>query len=431
MISLGFAVPARIKGNFKNIHSPYVFVYKYFGPELTKIDSVKHEAGNYQFKFKDIQRGFYRIGEDEQLSAMVVLGEDNLVINADLKDLPNSVKVENSKENNQYQKFRIFNDKHSQQVNILNQKAQSISSEHAGNQAKYQTEINKLQFTLDSLNALQKQFYRTNLKESQGLFFGKFMSMFNFPDSLTRETFFRKEDMEDEELTRGDMMPSKISFFLQRFVEPNLDQWKLASQEVLNQAIPGTKNKEVIYLTFIKLFLPYDEDQSRRLANAYLKEFPNSYYAKRALASLPKGTPVVGEAAPEITLPDPTGKNVSLSSLKGKVVLLDFWASWCGPCRKENPNVVNVYKKYKDKGFTVYSVSLDNAKANWVDAISKDNLIWTSHVSDLKGWKSSAAALYGVKGIPATFLIDQQGKIIAVNLRGETLEESLKSLLGE
>lgn len=136
------------------------------------------------------------------------------------------------------------------------------------------------------------------------------------------------------------------------------------------------------------------------------------------------------EYAPEIEMADRNGSTLALSSLKGKVVLIDFWASWCGPCRRENPNVVNMYNKYKDKGFTVFSVSLDDDKDAWLRAIEADNLIWPNHVSDLKGWQSSAAADYGVNAIPATFLIDEEGKVIGTNLRGPELEQKLQEVLG-
>ena len=158
------------------------------------------------------------------------------------------------------------------------------------------------------------------------------------------------------------------------------------------------------------------------------------------------------QPAPDIKLPSPSGKEYALSDLKGKVVLLDFWASWCRPCRMENPNVVRIYNQYKDKGFTVFSVSLDGidsrteARFNndagmikeaktqevkkWKDAIAKDGLVWDYHVSDLKKWECAPAQLYGVSSIPRTFMIDKEGRVAAVNIRGaEMIEQTLQKLL--
>jgi thiol-disulfide isomerase/thioredoxin len=136
----------------------------------------------------------------------------------------------------------------------------------------------------------------------------------------------------------------------------------------------------------------------------------------------------VGGLAADFTLNTPEGKPLSLSSFRGKIVLLDFWASWCGPCRRENPNVVKAYQRFKDKGFDILSVSLDKEKDAWVKAIADDHLTW-NHVSDLKFWDNAAAVKYGVQSIPFAVLIDKEGKIIAKNLRGEELEKKLAELL--
>ena len=138
-----------------------------------------------------------------------------------------------------------------------------------------------------------------------------------------------------------------------------------------------------------------------------------------------------GSIAPELEFSDPDGKVRKLSDLRGKVVLIDFWASWCGPCRKENPHVRAMYEKYHDRGFEIFSVSLDNNKNRWKDAIAKDGLVWPNHVSDLKGWGSAAAKLYGVSSIPSTFLVDKDGRIIAKGLRGEQLTAVLEQIFGK
>lgn len=138
-----------------------------------------------------------------------------------------------------------------------------------------------------------------------------------------------------------------------------------------------------------------------------------------------------GKNAPEILLPRPNGSMLNLSSLRGNYVLIDFWASWCGPCRRENPNVIRLYNQYKNKGFTVYSVSLDENKEAWLGAIASDGLVWPNHVSDLSRWNSPVVQAYQIQGIPHTVLVDPKGKIIATGLRGAELEQKLKDIFSK
>ncbi len=183
---------------------------------------------------------------------------------------------------------------------------------------------------------------------------------------------------------------------------------------------------------------PENLDVLKKVSDAYEKEFPDSPLTStlanqvyqievgyNKYMELNSGEKI----APEISLNNPDGKEIRLSSLRGKYVLIDFWASWCGPCRRENPNVVRLYEEYKNRGFTIYSVSLDKDAEKWKEAIIKDNLSWPNHVSDLLQWDSPMIELYGFNSIPHTVLIDREGKIIATGLRGSSLEQKLKELM--
>ena len=176
----------------------------------------------------------------------------------------------------------------------------------------------------------------------------------------------------------------------------------------------------------------FSQEEMKELINAAASKHPQhtalqTVKSRMALAAAPKAK-VASRKAPEFSQPDANGKPVSLAAFKGKYVLLDFWASWCRPCRVENPNVVKAYNEFKDKNFTVFGVSLDENKDAWLQAIQKDGLTWT-HASDLQSWNNAAAALYEVQSIPANFLIDPQGNIIAQDLRGDELTAKLREVL--
>ena len=202
---------------------------------------------------------------------------------------------------------------------------------------------------------------------------------------------------------------SQQNAFIDSLVRKNTD--KLINLIFLSSLEAGSYSKTYDYvLNKMKKFKD----------NEAYKKIKSEYDAEKLTA--------IGSVPPEIALQDTNGNVVKLSSLRGQYVLVDFWASWCRPCRGESPNLVRAYNKYHDKGFTIYSVSLDNSKSSWLQAIKKDNLGAWTHVSDLKGWQCEAARDYNINSIPSNFLLDKDGKIIAKNLRGSALEKKLAEI---
>ncbi|HRZ76958.1 MAG TPA: TlpA disulfide reductase family protein [Bacteroidales bacterium] len=184
------------------------------------------------------------------------------------------------------------------------------------------------------------------------------------------------------------------------------------------------------WLFFVeKLDIDQDLPTYQVLAEALNQRYPENFYVKNLVNKVQAEMRLgVGSIAPEIRLPSPAGDTLALSDLKGNVVLIDFWAGWCGPCRKENPNMRRIYKRFRKHGFEIFGVSLDRARESWTGAIAADSLSW-AQVSDLKYWQSEAAKTYQVSSIPHTVLIGKDGRIIARKLRGEALEAKLEELM--
>ena len=199
----------------------------------------------------------------------------------------------------------------------------------------------------------------------------------------------------------------------------------------LKESIKANK-QDICVLMFLDLF---SREQNAALHNEVITALHEKYPEHQIVKyrwdymNSPASQVAIGAIAPDLEFPDPEGKMRKLSDLRGKVVLLDFWASWCGPCRRENPNVTRIYSLYHDKGFEVFSVSLDSDAASWKHAIEADKLVWPNHVSDLKKWQSKAAAIYSVRSIPSTFLLDKEGRIVQRDLRGADLERAVKQMV--
>jgi thiol-disulfide isomerase/thioredoxin len=211
-------------------------------------------------------------------------------------------------------------------------------------------------------------------------------------------------------------------------IQAEFTQAQAASTAKIKELIPQMGSHLVAL--WATNFLPAEKEMAslEDIANRLAKARPNHPQVKQFVANLQRLQGVnEGAMAPEINLATPEGPNLALSSLRGKYVLIDFWASWCGPCRRENPNVVKTYAAYKDKGFEIYGVSLDQDREAWLKAIEKDQLVW-KHVSDLKYWSSAGAQAYQVNSIPQTFLLDKEGRILAKGLRGAALDQYLAQL---
>ncbi len=195
------------------------------------------------------------------------------------------------------------------------------------------------------------------------------------------------------------------------------------------KAHPASYVSALLAYEYLRQKPQLNSKEKKQILASLAPEIQQSFFGNKMLELINADeATAVGNAAPNFSLPDPSGKEISLNSFKGKYVLIDFWASWCGPCRAENPNVVAAYNKYRNKNFTILGVSLDENKKQWETAIQKDNLKWTQ-VSDLKGWNSSVVSLYNIKSIPSNVLLDREGNIVAKDLRSVELENQLSNLL--
>jgi thiol-disulfide isomerase/thioredoxin len=364
-----------IKGKLSNASGETIYLQDANSQRPVNIDSVKLSAsGEFEFHTKIEAKGFYNVFITQGNFATLILDpSDKLTVTGDAKNLGYTYKTEGSPDTKLFMDFNTYAMENRRKLSAIKQKQDSIQ--------------NVFQFLLNQ----NKDAKRINI----------------LSDSLSKvlEPGFNK--LSEQSI----LLMKEADTYASSFIDKNPGSF--ADLAVLQ--LFSDKEASFSYFEKVSISLHKKFPEQKNLKPFY------EYVDKMKRLS-------VGALAPEIKLNSPEGKEIALSSLRGKIVLIDFWASWCGPCRKENPNVRKIYAEYHDKGFDVYSVSLDDDKNAWMKAIATDQLVW-NHVSELKKWQSAVVPLYDIKGIPMTVLLDKEGKIIAKNLRGEQLAAKVAELL--
>ncbi len=375
LVTTGFAQEkvVEISGTMKNGGGKMLYLNGFSGNQQFVVDSATiNKKGKYKMSVTVKQPDFFSLKLNQETFALLTLDEkateSKVIIDADYDNFINSYKVSGSSSSEEISKF----------------------TKEVYQFQEVKTEMNKQMYDKNVTILKRGEFQKSIDSLDQ--------SFLNFRNSFIEKNY-----------------KSLASIVAIGYLNPTVDlEWLRKIENGLAETVPNSE-----YHLGVKTQLTQIEAQIK--AQVEQEERQKALEAQTA----------IGAVAPELGFKSPTGEVITLESLRGNYVLIDFWASWCRPCRMENPNVVKLYNKYKDKGFTVYSVSLDKNKASWEKAILDDNLIWPNHVSDLKQWQTEATKIYGFNGIPYTVLIDKEGKIIGKSLRGPALESKLKEIFGE
>ncbi len=417
-----------------------LFLFEFNGVIFKKIQAAPTKDWQvYQFKMPASAPRFYYVGLDASNAKPVILGtESNLTLSGSCAQFQGA-QLQDSDLNAGYEAVKDLMNGHKNQFSQLLYQLQAANGQ--GNVDQINSVIIKLgeldQVRLHLLDSLKK----ANPYLAKVVALNTYLSYQNHGSGDMNEieyfaaNYFQFTDWKDPDLHYMPWVFEGVKGYTQTIAGVGLPEanQKHYLDKLLNQ-IP--ENSRTYMLALGGVISGLQSSKSPLLGN-YAKDYASKYRKTepQAVVQLDRllkmsASFITGNEAPDFSLETPEGNSIKLSDFRGKVLLIDFWASWCGPCRRENPHVVGLYNKYNSKGFDILGVSLDKSRDPWLKAIEKDGLVW-HHVSDLKGWSSSAAQLYGVSSIPHTVLLDREGKIIARNLRGPALDAKLKEIFGE
>lgn len=413
-----------------------MFLYTFNGMGFDKYMSTpQSEAGQFHFELKKGDKKFYYVGPNPQKFKSVILGEEEKVLmNGSCPNAPQAGVAEgiNADYNRMMKKIREYRN---QQIQLSRAFATVMGKEE---------EMNEVRLKMKAIDEKKTALLAEAKKIDPWL--GKIISLYTYLSYHNNGKAYKNEleyfvnqygiqaDLSDKAYNNVPMVFDSYRNFSQMLAKTKVlpeAELEKALKSRLSKAPKGSETYRYVLGGMVSglkaansgLFIPF--------AETYIEEYKESAVAESLKAQIKNAKSfIIGAEAPNFAMNDVEGNEVNLTDFRGKVLLVDFWASWCGPCRKENPHVKKLYNKYADQGFEVLGVSLDKTKSRWVQAIEKDGLSW-QHVSDLKGWGNEAAKMYSVRSIPHTVLLDEEGRIIARNLRGSDLDQRLKKIFGK